>query len=728
VYIRFSVPILILLASLTSIVKADPLKIIIVTGDADSERGYTEFLQKIYRGNVEVQINADRYDEDLSDKKKSELESADLVIVSRDLSGKNYNADSEFWNGLAVPILNHNIKLARSDGHDFWDWLDGSDISTAAFTQLEVAYADDEIFAGVDTSSGYVEIFTSGKEIDHSNQGSAGSGTVVATLNGTVLITRWLGGTDTPYYDDSDYAPGAARVFFTMPEKTYEFFDDATNQAKLMLENAILSLLPIEHPAGDIDYDGDVDFHDFAILASCWKDSGFTPDSYCGLADLTGDSYITADDLLLFTDSWLEGVDTTVPEPNIMSWKVEPVTTSTSSIYMEATKATDTQNGVEYYFQCTSGNGPDSGWQYGNIFEPNGLAMGTPYTYQVKARDTSGNLNETGWTIPVTTWTFKIFYGLADASAGVALAPGLFVVADDETNKLRVYDMNNPGSEAIADAKIGDYLNIDPCHPETDIEGATWYNGRIFWITSHGRNRDGQYWSSRYQFFATTVTFSGNELNVTVDGNYTNLIDDLIAYDSLYNLGLADAIGVAHGHIDTNDIPDLAPKDKGLNIEGLSTAADGSSMLIGFRNPRPKVEDKKMGLIIRLNNPEAVVLRGEFPDFSPPLAVDLDGDGIRGMEYSYSLCQYLIIAGSQKAGSQEPLQTLYKYDMASGLLTRLADFPFITPEGMFQFPGSNTIHLLSDDGALLADTPDGPIQNKYLPKEQRTFRAHQITP
>ena len=151
-------------------------------------------------------------------------------------------------------------------------------------------------------------------------------------------------------------------------------------------------------------------------------------------------------------------------------------------------------------------------------------------------------------------------------------------------------------------------------------------------------------------------------------------------------------------------------------------------MLIGFRNPRPKVEDKKMGLIIRLNNPEAVVLRGEAPDFSPPLAVDLDGDGIRGMEYSYTLGQYLIIAGSQKAGSQEPLQILYKYDMPSGLLTKLADFPFITPEGMFQFPGSNTIHLLSDDGALLVDTPDGPIQNKYLPKEQKTFRAHQITP
>ena len=726
-YIRFSISILVLLASLISVGWAEPLKIIIVTGNAGSERGYTEFLQEIYRGNVEVNIDAGRYNENLSDKKKLELEAADLVIVSRDLSSKDYNADSEFWSGLGVPILNHNIKIVQSDEHQFWDWLAGNDINTSAFTHLAVAYADDEIFAGVDTSSGLVEIFTSGKEIDHSNQASAGSGTVVATCNGNVVIARWLGN-ETLYYDNSYYAPGAARVFFALPKNTYEFFDDATENAKLMLENAVLSLLPIDRPAGDIDYDGDVDFHDYAIFASCWKHSELIENSPCIQADLTGDMNINTDDLVLFTDSWLKGVDTTVPEPNIMIWQVEPVTTSTSSIYAEATIATDTQNGIEYYFQCISGNGPDSGWQYSNIFEPNGLAMGTEYTYRTKARDTSGNLNETEWSIPVTARTFKIFYEIADASAAVALAPDLFVVADDETNTLRVYDVNNPGSAAIADAKIGDYLNIDPCHTEIDIEGATWFNGRIFWITSHGRNKDGKYWYSRNQFFATTVTFESNELNVTVDGNYTNLIDDLIKYDSVYNLGIADAIGVVDGHIDTNSITSLAPKDKGLNIEGLCAAADGSSILIGFRNPRPKSENKNMGLIIRLNNPEAVVLSGAAPDFAPPLAVDLDGFGIRSLEYSHTLGQYLIMAGSQKSGSQKPLQTLYKYHMATGLLTKMGDFPFITPEAMFQFPDSNNIHLLSDDGTLLVDTPEGPIENKYLPKEQRTFRAHQITP
>ena len=725
--IRFLLSILVLLTVPAVAGRAEPLNIIIVTDNAESEGGYTEFLQEIYRGNVDVHIDADRYDEDLSDKKKLELETADLVIISRDLSSKDYNADADFWSGLGVPILNHNIKLARSDDHKYWDWLAGSDISTSALTHLAVNYADDEIFAGVDTSSGFVEIFTAGKEIDHSDHASAGSGTIVATCNGNVVIARWLGN-ETLYYDESDYAPGAGRVFFALPKDTYEFFAEATEQAKLMLDNAILSLLPIDRPAGDIDSDGDVDFIDFAILAGCWKNSGFTPDSTCNLPDLTGDAKIRADDLMSFSDSWLEGVDTTVPEPNITSWQVPPVTTSTSSIYMEAATATDTQNGVEYYFQCTSGDGPDSGWQYGNVFEPDGLSMGTQYSYSAKARDTSANLNEAGWSTPVTATTFKIFYEIADASAAVALTPDLFIVGGDEKNKLRIYDIKNPGSAAITDVKIGDYLNIDPCHPEIDIEGATWFHGRIFWITSHGRNRDGQYWYSRYQFFATSVTLDGGELDVTVDGNYTNLIDDLIAYDSVYNLGLADAIGVVDGRIDTNDIPDLAPKEKGLNIEGLCGASDRSSMLIGFRNPRPKPEKKKLGLIIRLNNPEAVVLNGAAPDFSPPLAVDLDGFGIRSIEYSHALDQYLIVAGSHKAGSEKPLQILYKYHMPTGRLRWLADFPFITPEAVFQFPESDEIHLLSDDGAILVDTPDGPIQNKYLPKEQRTFRAHQITP
>ena len=208
----------------------------------------------------------------------------------------------------------------------------------------------------------------------------------------------------------------------------------------------------------------------------------------------------------------------------------------------------------------------------------------------------------------------------------------------------------------------------------------------------------------------------------------------MIAYDSVYDLGLVDAIGVVDGHIDPCTISELAPKEKGLNIEGLSTTADGNAMLIGFRNPRPKIGGDHMALIIKLNNPEEVVLSGATADFDPPILLDPnDGFGIRSIEYSPTVGRYLLIAGSHKAGTEPPIeehgtQILYMCDMDSGVLTELRRFRPITPEALFQFPDSNDIHLLSDDGILEIDTPEGPVWNKLLPREERTFRRQIVTP
>ncbi len=722
--VKLFISVFAILTILSGVVHSDPFDIIIITsGSTESERGYTEFLQNIYKGNVHVHIDPDRYDENLSENKKSELESADLFIISRDASNSDYDDDAEFWNEVNVPILNHNIKLARSDGHTEWDWLDGSDTISYPLTYITVADANDEIFTGIDTSGGTVDIYATSTDIDYSDQGLAGYGTVVATSDGNVVIARWLG-SEPNYYDGSYYAPNSPRIFFAMPKMTYEFFDNSTDDGKQVLENAIMSLLPVIRPTGDLDDDGDVDFDDFSVFSGYWMDSGLT----CRSPIPPSDSNVTMYDLKALTENWLVGADGIPPEPNIMTWQTEPMTTTTQSIYMAATVAIDLLNGVQYYFECESGNGPDSDWQYNEFFEPNGLASGTKYTYKVKAGDTSGNFNETQWSNPKTTWTFEIYREIADASAAAVIDANLFVVGDDEDNRLCIYDSNNPASASVADANVGQFLNVDPCHPETDIEGATWFGDKIFWITSHGRNKDGKYWYSRYQFFAMTITKVGQDFNVTVEGNYTSLVDDLIAYDLVYNLGLIDAIGVIDSHIDPNEIPDLAPKKDGLNIEGLCTSAEGDSMFIGFRNPRPEVNDVKYALIIELYNPEEVVLSGEPADFGPPILLDLDNLGIRSMEYSPTPGEYLIVAGSHKSTDEKPLQILYRYDMTTGILTEMEDFPIITPEAMFQFPDSNDIQLLSDDGTLLIETGEGPVINKLLPRELRTFRSQTFSP
>lgn len=89
-------------------------------------------------------------------------------------------------------------------------------------------------------------------------------------------------------------------------------------------------------------------------------------------------------------------VDTDPPAPDPMTWDIVPYVTSPTSIAMTATTATD-ESGVEYYFECLTAGGHDSGWQDSTTYEDIGLTSGTTYTYRVKARDKSPNQNETGW-------------------------------------------------------------------------------------------------------------------------------------------------------------------------------------------------------------------------------------------------------------------------------------------------------------------------------------------
>jgi pectate lyase len=100
----------------------------------------------------------------------------------------------------------------------------------------------------------------------------------------------------------------------------------------------------------------------------------------------------------------LSGGDTTAPTPNPMTFATAPYAISSSAITMVATTATDA-NSVQYYFQCTTTGGHDSGWQAGTTYTDTGLAASTAYIYQVKARDLSPFLNETAYSNPASATT-----------------------------------------------------------------------------------------------------------------------------------------------------------------------------------------------------------------------------------------------------------------------------------------------------------------------------------
>ena len=293
----------------SGVARGRPFTIIIVTSNDTSEQGYREFLQDIYRGNVDVQIRADRYKEHLSAGKKAELESADLIIVSEDNSGPDYNGDADFWGPLDVPILNHCINVVRSDAHKFWDWLPGDKSDTKPCTYFAVSDANDVIFAGVDTSAGTIEILSTGKDVDHSDQNSPGNGSLIATSSGKVVIARWQGD-ESFYYDGSDYGPGGSpRFYFATPDKMYNFFAYGTDDAKLMLKNAIVSLLPVPRPEGDVDNDWDVDNEDFAVVSSWWQEPDCAAADNCDGADVDASGEVGLGDVSIVAANWLSGVD-----------------------------------------------------------------------------------------------------------------------------------------------------------------------------------------------------------------------------------------------------------------------------------------------------------------------------------------------------------------------------------------------------------------------------------
>jgi len=96
--------------------------------------------------------------------------------------------------------------------------------------------------------------------------------------------------------------------------------------------------------------------------------------------------------------------DTTAPTPDPLTWSQEPLSTGSTSVQMIATSATD-ESQVEYFFECVSGGGHDSGWQDSGTYEDTNLLPDTSYSYKVKARDKSPNQNETGWSSTKATTT-----------------------------------------------------------------------------------------------------------------------------------------------------------------------------------------------------------------------------------------------------------------------------------------------------------------------------------
>ena len=88
-----------------------------------------------------------------------------------------------------------------------------------------------------------------------------------------------------------------------------------------------------------------------------------------------------------------------------MTWSTEPYETSSSSITMVATIASDDTPPISYFFNETTGNsgGTDSSWQSNDYnYTDNGLSENTQYGYEVKAIDNNATPNEGNYSTPIS--------------------------------------------------------------------------------------------------------------------------------------------------------------------------------------------------------------------------------------------------------------------------------------------------------------------------------------
>jgi hypothetical protein len=280
-----------------------------------------------------------------------------------------------------------------------------------------------------------------------------------------------------------------------------------------------------------------------------------------------------------------------------------------------------------------------------------------------------------------------LFTGMCDASGAVALSDRLVLVADDEDNVLRVYDVERGGSPT-AQLDLSELLGLPrkekkdgtlAAPPEVDIEAAARIADRAYFITSHGRNSSGKLRSERLRFFATSAPAHG--ALALIGEAYGGLLKDFLTEPRLAPFEL-EAASL------------LAPKaEGGLNIEGLTARAQGG-LWLGFRNPIPKGR----ALLLPLLNPDELVT-GKPAKLGDPITLDLGGRGVRGLSSWHG--RYLIAAGSFDSTSTAALFTWDGGDQVTAV--SVPDLGRYNPEALFTPEGRDDVLLLSDDGSVPLD-------------------------
>ena len=264
------------------------------------------------------------------------------------------------------------------------------------------------------------------------------------------------------------------------------------------------------------------------------------------------------------------------------------------------------------------------------------------------------------------------YFGLCDGSAAMRIDANTLIVANDETNVLYSYDIS--GGYPVSSVDLNKMLPLKTDR-EIDIEAMASFGDRLYWIGSHGQNKNGKDRPNRHMLFATNIP-------------HRNL-DNLEITDGPYDLtGALKNAPVLHKYF-SKKIWKRAPKKGGINIEGIVFDAKGD-LLVGLRSPL----SQKKGL---LGNALVVTLAPLGNDWSVMgvTEIDLGNRGIRDIAAHEE--GYLVIAGDVDA---KRTSSLYMWN-GSGLLEEIAvkGVSDLNPEAITRI--DNHWLVLSDDGRVL---------------------------
>jgi hypothetical protein len=301
--------------------------------------------------------------------------------------------------------------------------------------------------------------------------------------------------------------------------------------------------------------------------------------------------------------------------------------------------------------------------------------------------------------------------GAGDASAAVDAGDGYMIVADDETNQLRLYRRDVSG----APVRSWDFTSQAGVSIEMDLEAAARTGDTIYWTGSMGNSKSGELRPDRAILFTTKVSGSGAGTQLSFGGGYKGLRADLISWDNANGkrFGLAD--GASEGNI---------PKQiDGFNLEGLEFAPGSSTTAyLGFRAPLVPPSTGGKALVVPVTDMDRLVTGGHAT-FGTPILMDLGGLSVRDIRKN-AAGQYLIIAGSWAADDNSDPYALYSWDGVpahapvlvrslptadAGAWESIVDVPDLS------VPGAR-VQLLTDAGA--ADLYNDGTETKELPHNE----------